>query len=833
MNPIVTDMVSQMTLEEKAALCSGADNWHTVPIKHLKLNSVMMCDGPHGLRKEIPKPEEHFGMSESEPATCFPPACALASSWNRALVQRVGEAIAEECRNEDVSVLLGPGVNIKRSPLCGRNFEYYSEDPYLSGQLGASFVKGVQSRGVGATVKHFAVNSQEYRRMVTDSVVDERALREIYLYAFEQVIKLAHPWCVMSSYNKVNGTYASENKMLLTDLLRDEWGFRGAVMTDWGAMNDVVASIQAGLNLEMPSSTGINPDRIILAVREGRLSEDVLDRACADIVMLVFQSNIGKSVQYLFSEHANHFFAQRAAEECIVLLKNRNAVLPIAPMRDTVAVIGEMAVRPRYQGTGSSKVNPSRLLNPLDEIRKYDPSIAYAQGYDLDSDEPDERLESEALALAATADKVVVFAGLPDRYESEGFDRESLSLPENHNHLIDQLLRVNPNLIVLLSNGAPVSMPWVDRVPAVLEGYLCGQAGAGAMADILFGAVNPSGKLAETFPLALEDTPCFNYFPGGPKTVEYRESLFVGYRYYQSAHKDVLFPFGYGLSYTTFEYSELSLSRDPSDSDVLNLTFRLKNVGHCPGKETAQLYVRDLQPLLIRPESELKGFEKVFLNPGESETVQMKLHKSDFGFFDTRLHRWNVYSADYQIMIGASSEDIRLTEIVSLKADDDYAPPYSYRELISYYDFKNRILTIPDLEFKRLYGAPLPRNDQPAVGTFDLESTLGDIRVTFLGNLLYRFAVSQQKKQAEGDKKNKEGSLGKEEPKSTDDLMIAASLIDMPLKSLVLYSGGILDYEMADGLLMMLNKQKGGFKALRKAYHARRKTNRKRKKNRI
>ena len=827
MNPIVKDIVSKMTLQEKAELCSGADNWHTVAVPRLKLNSIMMCDGPHGLRKEKPKPEEHYGMSESEPATCFPPACALASSWNRELVRGVGGAIAEECRDEDVSVLLGPGVNIKRSPLCGRNFEYYSEDPYLSGQMGISFVKGVQEKGVGATLKHYAANSQEYRRMVTDSVVDERALREIYLYAFEQVIRKAHPWCVMSAYNKVNGTYASENKYLLTDLLRDEWGFHGAVMTDWGALNDIVKSIQSGLNLEMPSSAGINPDRIVKAVEEGRLSEETLDLACSDIVTLVFKANIGKSVLYMHNREANHFFAQKAAEECIVLLKNKDAVLPLSATKETVAVIGALAVDPRYQGTGSSKVNPSRLTLPLDEIRKYDPSIAYAKGYDPDTDDADDALEKEALALAATVDKVVVFAGLPDRYESEGFDRTKLDMPDNHNRLIAKLAQINPNIIVFLLNGAPVCMPWADDVKGILEGYLGGQAGAGAMADILFGSVNPSGKLAETFPLALEDTPCFNYFPGGPKTVLYKESLDVGYRYYQSAHKEVLFPFGYGLSYTSFAYSDLQIKQDAAHSDRLIVSVSITNSGHCPGKEVVQMYVRDLQPQLIRPESELKGFEKVFLNPGETKTVQMILNHADFGFFDTQKSAWNVYSGDYQIMVGASSEDIRLCKIYTLKGDDTYTPQYSYRDLISYYNFKNRILTIPDLEFKRLLGAEFPDNSQPAVGTFDLESTLGDIRGTFVGKLFFRFVLSQEKKQ--NGEKTKDNSQ-KTKAKSTDDLMTEASLKDMPIKSLVLYGGGILDYEMCDGLLMMLNKQKGGLNALVKAFGIRRKINKKRKK---
>ena len=660
MDPIIRGILDKMTLKEKAALCSGADFWHTVSFRHLKLNSLRMSDGPHGLRKATDNGASEPEQDNSLPATCFPTASALAASWNKDMIKRVAGAIAEECREENVDVLLGPGINIKRSPLCGRNFEYFSEDPYLTAVLAEHFVKGVQSKGVGVVVKHFAGNQQEYRRMVTDSLIDMRALREIYLYAFEKVVKNAHPWGVMSSYNKLNGTYTSENKFLLTKLLRDEWGFSGVVMSDWGAVNDIVHSIAAGLNLEMPSSGGINPERIVYAVKNKRLSIDILDKAVSAIIKLIFKANRGKSILYMHDMFANHILAKEAAEECIVLLKNQDKLLPLG-QSEKIAVIGEMAVRPNYQGTGSSKVNPATVLNAMEEMAYFNAQLTYARGYDLCTDQVDIQLQNEAIRIAEEADKVVIFSGLPEGYEAEGIDRPHMNLPTNQTLLIRKITQINPNTIVVLSNGAPVAMPWIDEVKGVVEGYLTGQASAGAMASILFGERSPSGKLAETFPLTFKDSPTYTTFPGGPKIVPYKESIYVGYRYYQKAHRDILFPFGYGLSYTSFVYSNLRVSTKSVDKSTrLSVAFDIENTGDFPGKEICQLYIRHLDPPIFKPLMELKGFDKIFLHPGEKRSVTLDLEYNDFAFYDVQIGDWNVSDGDYQLYIAASSEDIRL-----------------------------------------------------------------------------------------------------------------------------------------------------------------------------
>ena len=704
MDPILREILDKMTLKEKAALCSGADFWHTVSFKHLKLNSLRMSDGPHGLRKATDNGPSEPEQDKSLPATSFPTASALAASWNTKMIERVAGAIAEECREEDVDLLLGPGINIKRSPLCGRNFEYFSEDPFLSAALAEHYIKGVQSIGVGAVVKHFAANQQEYRRMVTDSLIDMRTLREIYLYAFEKVVKNAHPWCFMSSYNKLNGTYTSENKFLLTNVLRDEWGFDGVVMSDWGAVNDIVHSIAAGLNLEMPSSGGLNPERIVYAVKNKKLSIDELDKAVSDIIKLIFKANRGKSILYMHDLFANHVLAKEAAEECIVLLKNQDKLLPLG-QNEKITVIGDMAVKPRYQGVGSSKVNPTTILTAMEEMAYFSAQLTYARGYKQCSDRVDIELQNEAIRSAEEADKVVIFAGLPEGYEAEGVDRPDMDLPTNQTLLIQKIAQVNPNTIVVLSNGAPVTMPWIAEVKGVVEGYLTGQASAGAMASILFGERSPSGKLAETFPLTHKDTPTYTIFPGGPKIVPYKESIYVGYRYYQKAHRDILFPFGYGLSYTTFAYKNLRVSTDMLEKDArLSVSFDIENTGDFPGKEICQLYTRHLDPPIFKPIMELKGFDKIFLYPGEKKSVTMHLEYNDFAFYDIQIGDWNVLDGDYLLYIGASSEDIRLTASVHVNGATDYHPQFQGKEIISYESLPNRTLAIPDLEFKKIYG---------------------------------------------------------------------------------------------------------------------------------
>lgn len=540
----VEAIIAQMTLEEKASLCSGQDFWTLKGIERLQLPSIMVTDGPHGLRKQAGD-SDHIGLNESVPATCFPTASALASTWNRELIYQVGQALAEECKQEKVGVILGPGANIKRSPLCGRNFEYFSEDPYLTGEIAKSHVLGVQSQGIGTSLKHFVANNQETRRMTIDTIVDQRALREIYLAGFEIAVKEAQPWTVMSAYNRLNGIFCSEHHTLLTKILKEEWGHAGLVVTDWGANNERVDGLVAGLELEMPGSNGLNDAKIVEAVQEGVLNEAVLDQAVARLLTLIFKAESTLADEFQYDREAHHALARKVAAEGAILLKNEEKILPLKPSAK-VAVIGEFAKTPRYQGNGSSLMNPWSIDNAYDELIKLveGSQILYAPGYRLKGDAVDRQLIQEACSIAEAADIVLIFAGLPDIYETEGLDRDHMKLPESHDALIKEVTKVNSNIVVVLSNGSPVEMPWASEVKAILEGYLGGQAGAAAIADILFGQINPSGKLAETFPLRLEDTLSNDYFPGGPKTVEYRESIYVGYRYYDSANKEVLYPFG-------------------------------------------------------------------------------------------------------------------------------------------------------------------------------------------------------------------------------------------------------------------------------------------------
>ncbi|NLP31347.1 MAG: glycosyl hydrolase, partial [Clostridiales bacterium] len=544
----IKKLISQMTLEEKAGLCSGLDFWHLKGVERLGIPPIMVTDGPHGLRKQEQN-ADHVGINVSVPATCFPTAAGLASSWNRELVEKVGAALGEECQAEGVSVLIGPGANIKRSPLCGRNFEYFSEDPYLSSEMAASHIKGVQSQGVGTSLKHFAANNQEHRRMSVDAIVDERTLREIYLSSFEGAVKKGKPWTVMCSYNKVNGEYASEDEFLLTDILRDEWGFEGFVVSDWGAVNERVKGLEAGLDLEMPSSFGVGDSKIVEAVRNGILPEEILDKAVERVLNIIFKAVDNKKENATYDKEAHHQLAREVAKECMVLLKNEDKILPLKK-QGTIAIIGEFAKRPRYQGGGSSHVNPTKLDDIYEQIKKSagdNVNVIYAQGYSLEKDEVDEGLLKEAKQAAVQADVAVIFAGLPEHYESEGYDRQHMRMPESHCTLIEAVAQVQSNVVVVLSNGSPVEMPWLDKAKGVLEAYLAGQTMGGAIADLLFGDANPSGKLAETFPKELSHNPSYLNFPGEGDKVEYREGIFVGYRYYDKKNLEPLFPFGYGL----------------------------------------------------------------------------------------------------------------------------------------------------------------------------------------------------------------------------------------------------------------------------------------------
>lgn len=618
----IKNLVSQMTLKEKASMCSGTDFWHTDAVERLNIPSVMVSDGPHGLRKQDNE-GDHLGMNDSIKAVCFPAACATASSFDKELLYNMGVTLGKECQAENVSILLGPAVNIKRSPLCGRNFEYISEDPYLTGKLSSSYIAGVQSQNIGTSMKHFAVNSQEYRRMSSSSNVDERTLREIYLPAFEMAVKEVQPWTIMCSYNKVNGVFASENKKLLTDILRNEWGFEGYVMSDWGAVNDRVEGVLAGLDLEMPSSNGTNDKKLIEAVNLGILPQEVLDKTVERILTKTFEY-VQNQTGGTFDRDADHEKACQIERESIVLLKN-NGILPLS-VDKKLAFIGEFAGKPRFQGGGSSHINSHKITSALDAV-KDSFNVTYAQGYATLKDVTDEKLLEEAVLAAREADIAVLFVGLPDSFESEGYDRQHLNMPNCQNELIEKVCEVQKNVIVVLHNGSPVLMPWLDKVSGVIEAYLGGQAVGQAVADVLFGKTNPSGRLAETFPLRIEDTPAYYNYQGNGEDVDYEEGIFVGYRWYDKRKLDVLFPFGYGLSYTTFSYSNLVVDKEIiNEGEIVKVSVDVTNTGNTAGKEVVQLYVSDKTGSAVRPDKELKGFEKAELKPGETKTEIGRAH---------------------------------------------------------------------------------------------------------------------------------------------------------------------------------------------------------------
>jgi len=789
----IENIISQMTLEEKASLCSGLNFWYLKGIERLGVPSIMVTDGPHGLRKQVGS-SDHVGLHESVPATCFPTASALAATWNRDLIYQVGEALGEECLKENVGVILGPGANIKRSPLCGRNFEYFSEDPYLTGEIASSHINGVQSKGVGTSLKHFAANNQEFRRMVIDTIVDERALREIYLTGYEIAVKEAQPWTVMCAYNRLNGPYCCEHEYLLTDILRDEWGHQGLVVTDWGAMNKRVDALVAGTELEMPGAPNGNDEKILAAVKEGQLDEGVLDRAVERILNLIFKAKAAFSGEYTCDLDAHHALARRVAGEGAVLLKNDGGILPLEE-NTKVALVGQFARHPRYQGAGSSLMNPTRLDNLYDEIIKLvgDENIIYAPGYPLNQDQPDDDLIAEAVGAARSADVVVIAAGLTELYEIEGLDREHMRLPQSHDALIDAISKAHSKEVVVLSNGAPVEMPWVDRVQGILEGYLGGQAGAGAVADILYGIVNPSGKLAETFPIHLEDNPSSHYFPGGPKIVEYRESIYVGYRYYDTVESEVLFPFGYGLSYTAFKYSDLVLDQDSiTDSDVLTASLKVGNTGPVAGKEIVQLYVRDLESSVFRPEKELKGFAKVSLDPGEATEVQFTLDRRAFAYYDTSLRDWHVETGGFEILVGASSRDIRLKASVQVKSNQPQAPAVDRDKLAVYYDFPKGLSVSQD-SFEALLGKPVPDNTFGEGEPYTINTPIGDMTDSFIGRQLFSFVEKQINKMIAG-----------QEATPTAKLMKSMAR-EAPLRSMMMSEDGSITREMLEALLLMIN----------------------------
>lgn len=749
----IEKIIKELTLEEKAGLCSGSDFWHTKAVERLGVPSVMVSDGPHGLRKQSDKCD-HMGVAQSVEAVCFPTASALACTFDRDLLYEVGQALSDECQAEEVSTLLGPGVNMKRSPLCGRNFEYFSEDPFLAGELGASLVDGVQSKGIGTSVKHFAANNQEYRRMSTSAVIEPRVLREIYLAAFETIVKKAQPTTIMCSYNRINGVYSCENHWLLNKVLREEWGFEGLVMTDWGAMNKRVPALKAGLDLEMPSSHGETDKQIVDAVKSGELSEEILDTAVRRVLKLVEHYTTHKTNDTTYDKEAHHNLSRKVAEEAAVLLKN-NHILPLS--KDCkVAFIGEFAEKPRIQGGGSSHINCYKISDALTAAAGY--PVTYAKGYNTDTDTPDEALIAEAVDIAKNNDVAVIFAGLPDAFESEGYDRNHMDMPACQNRLIHEVAAVQPNTVVVLHNGSPITMPWFNEVSAVLEMYLAGQGCGEAAVNLLYGDACPSGKLAETFPLRVQDNPSWLNFPGERDTVRYSEGLFIGYRYYDAKEMDVLFPFGYGLSYTDFAYSNMRIHKitaddatlkklclHPSfsgpadgkvstaplsanengmpcfkDTDYLMVSADITNTGSCTGKEIVQLYVSDKECYALRPKKELKGFVKVELAPGETKTVSFILDKRSFAYYNEILEDWYVESGEFAILIGASSRDIRLQDTICAESQRPY--PFVAGDTTTcddVYTFAKDVKPLDDLLAKSVFGK------QPESSGKEVEENMG------------------------------------------------------------------------------------------------------------
>ena len=768
-------LLKKLTLEEKCALLSGAETFKTRGMPEHGIPQIWLSDGPHGLRKQAGE-SDHLGLNPSVPATCFPTASAVANSWDAALGEEIGAALGEEAAAQEVSVVLGPGLNMKRNPLCGRSFEYFSEDPYLAGKLAAGYIRGIQSKGVAACPKHFAVNSQETRRMASDSIVDERTLREIYLTGFEIAVKEGHPRSIMSSYNLVNGTYANENKHLLMEILRGEWGFDGAVITDWGGSNDHALGVKNGSTLEMPAPGGDSVRELLAAVESGKISESDIDARLSELLPLVFDTKAAlDAAPREFDAAAHHALARRAAEESLVLLKNESSLLPLAA-GSKVAVIGDFAKNPRYQGAGSSMVNSTQVDVLLDKLIDSELNvIGYQQGFDRHG-KPDAALQKSACELAAQADTVILCMGLDEIAESEGLDRSNLRLAQNQVDLLQAVAAVNPKIVVVLYSGSVVETPWLDNCQALLYAALGGQSGAGAVADALTGKVNPCGKLAETWPLTYADVPSAADFATRRKTVEYREGLYIGYRYFTTAEKAVRFPFGYGMSYTTFAYSDLA-----ADEQGVSLT--VTNTGSVAGTEIVQLYVAKKDSELFRPAKELKGFARVTLAPGEKQRITIMLDDKAFRFWNVKANRWEIEGGEYELLVGASVEDIRLCEKISVHGTVT-VHPYEDRDLDCYY--KGDVLHVSDADFEKLLGHPIPNGKTK----IDRNLTLGELNHARspLGWLVWLVLTILL------DVSYKRGK---------PDLNILFQY-NMPLRALAKMTNGAISMGMVDGIVMEL-----------------------------
>jgi len=793
-------LAAQLTLEEQLSLIKGLGSWSTWPVERLGLPGVFMSDGPHGLRKQEKMDGDPLGLGGSVKTVCFPTASGTAASFDRNLLRELGETLGEECRAHELAVLLGPAVNIKRSPLCGRNFEYFSEDPYLAAEMAVNYTQGLQSKGVGVSIKHFAANNQEKRRMTVTSVVDERALREIYFPAFEQTVRRADPWTIMCAYNRLfDGIYCSENKRLLTDILREEWGFQGVVVSDWGAVSNRAKGVEAGLDLEMPDSRGLHTEKLKAAVESGELSKEALLEACARVVNLILRA----------MEHApkaeelpppvdnceDHNKARAFARDAMVLLKNDNRTLPLSKTAKA-AFIGGFARQPRFQGGGSSFVNAFHVSSAMETALAMELPVEYAEGFGVADYDYDIIKAKQAVALAEISDVAVIFAGLPTAMDSEGADRRHMDLPPCQGELIRAIAKVQPNVVVVLHNGAPVTMPWIDDVPAVLESYLAGEAVGEAQVDLLYGDANPSAKLAETFPLQLRDTPCYGNFPGSPATVEYRESIYVGYRYYDKAEKDVLFPFGHGLSYTSFAYSNLRVSRknvDPGEGVDVSVT--VTNTGLLDGAEVVQFYVAPPEDsALFRAPKELKGFDKVFLKAGAKKRVTVHLDARAFAYYNTDAGAFVCAPGDYTIMAAASSRDIRLRTNVKLVCPA-VESPYTALALSNY--FSGNVHHVSDAEFEALLGYPIPPSHYPVPRRMTLDSTLEDAQQGKCGRVIMRVIqlalpfIQKAAGEAVGD---------------TSGFVEAAA--EMPVRSLASWASFVIDAPMADAIVSLFNDEK-------------------------
>lgn len=777
----IKKIVQNMTLEEKCYLLSGKDFWQTRSVERLNIPSISLSDGPHGVRRQEGAADQ-LGLNASIPATCYPTAATMANSWDEALAREMAQSLGEEAVSQEVNVLLGPGLNIKRSPLCGRNFEYFSEDPYLAGKMAAAYVLGIQKAGASACPKHFAANSQELRRMASDSVVDERTLREIYLTGFEIAVREANPKSIMSSYNRINGEYANENKHLLRDILVDEWGFDGFVVSDWGGSNDHVKGVENGSHLEMPTTGGDSDEELIRAVKSGKISEAAVDERVEELVNVIMQlapvTQTAKGKK--FDVEAHHEMAQKAAEGSIVLLKNDEKLLPLKKGAK-VAVIGDFAQKPRYQGAGSSVVNPTKLVSTLDVIKDFDlDMIGFAAGY-VRTGEANDEMKAEAVRLAKDAETVLLYVGLDEVSEAEGLDRSNMKLGKNQEDLIKALLEINQNIVVVLSAGSPIEMPWAEKVPAIIHGYLSGQAGAGAMLKAITGQINPNGKLAESYPFKYEDTPAYNYFPSKERSSEYREGLYVGYRYYTTAKVPVRYPFGYGLSYTSFTYSEMSAT----DKAV---TFTIQNTGERDGAEVAQVYVSAKDGEVFRPALELKGFAKVFLKAGEKKTVTVSLDDKAFRYFNVKTNKWEVEGGDYEILVGASCMDIRLSKVVSVKGSSG-ANPYDKAKLADYYS--GNVLNVTDAEFEELLGHAIPEGKWRTDGLLDVNDAICQMYYakSWPARLVWKIMTNI---------KNKSEAKGKA------DLNILF-IYNMPFRGIGKMTGGMCSQEMVGGIMKIVN----------------------------